>query len=77
MFRPGFIRLRRGTRSKTRWYRVMYAVLNPIYPLLRRIVPSHVTTAENVGRAMIEVAANGYQKRVLENLDINAVVAAS
>ena len=77
MFRPGFIRPRRGTRSKTRWYRVMYAVLDPIYPLLRRIVPSHVTTAENVGRAMIAVAATGYQKRVLENVDINAIGAAS
>jgi len=77
MFRPGFIRPRPGTRSKTRWYRVMYAVLNPIYPLLRRIVPSHVTTAENVGRAMIAVAANGHQNRVLENVDINAIGAAS
>ena|SRR2546423_4365637 len=73
MFRPGFIRPRSGTRSKTRWYRAMYAVLSPLYPLLKRILPRHVTTAENLGRAMIEVAANGYQKRVLENADINAL----
>ncbi len=77
MFRPGFIRPRPGTRSKTRWYTVMYAVLNPLYPVFRRILPTHVTTAENVGRAMIGVAANGYQKRVLENVDINAIGAAS
>jgi len=34
---------------------------------------AHVTTTENVGRAMIEVAAGGYSKRVLENRDINAL----
>jgi hypothetical protein len=33
----------------------------------------HVTTTENVGRAMIRVAASGYSKQVLENPDINAV----
>jgi hypothetical protein len=32
-----------------------------------------VSTAENVGRAMIGVAATGYSKRVLENTDINLV----
>jgi hypothetical protein len=54
----------------------MYAVFNPLYPVLRRIIPTHVTTAENIGRAMIAVAANGYKKRVLENVDINALAGA-
>jgi hypothetical protein len=36
----------------------------------------HVTTVENVGRAMIAVADAGYPKRVLENPDINALVGA-
>ena len=73
MFRPGIIRPRPGKKSKTRWYRVTYAVLTPIFPLLKRIAPRHVTTVENVGRAMIAVAANGFNKRVLENTDINLV----
>ena len=76
MFRPGFIRPRPGTRSKTRWYRVGYAVLDPLFPLLNRIFPTHVTTLENVGRAMIAVAANGYERRILENTDINAIAGA-
>jgi hypothetical protein len=42
-----------------------------------RIAPGHVTTVENVGRAMIGVAAHGYSKRVLENTDINLVSAAA
>ena len=77
MFRPGFIRPRPGTRSKTRWYRVMYAILSPLYPLFKRILPTHVTTSENLGRAMIAVATNGYNKRVLENADINALARAT
>jgi hypothetical protein len=41
------------------------------------LLPSHVTTTENVGRAMIQVAAGGYAKHVLENPDINALAAAA
>jgi hypothetical protein len=48
-------------------------VLGPLYPVLKRLAPSHVTTAENLGRAMIAVAAVGYPKRLLENTDINAL----
>ena len=76
MFRPGFIRPRPGKRSKTRLYSIMYAVLTPMYPLLKRLAPTHVTTVENVGRAMIAVAAHGFSKRILENTDINFVAAA-
>ncbi|GAC1409076.1 MAG: epimerase [Gemmatimonadaceae bacterium] len=76
MFRPGFIRPRPGVRSKTRLYRMLYPVLGPLYPVLKRLAPNHVTTAENIGRAMIAVAAVGYPKRVLENPDINTLGAA-
>lgn len=48
-----------------------YIVLGPLYPLLRRLLPRHVTTTESVGRAMIQVAASGYSKHVLEKPDIN------
>ena len=73
MFRPGFIRPRPGARSKTRWYRLAYAILNPLYPLLSKLAPKHMTTSENVAHAMIAVAVAGYEKRVLENRDINAL----
>jgi uncharacterized protein YbjT (DUF2867 family) len=71
MFRPGLIRPRPGARSKTRWYRVFYSIMGPLYPLLYRVAARHMTTSENLGRAMITAAANGYPKRVLENTDIN------
>lgn len=73
MFRPGFIQPRKGVRSKTKLYQAFYDVLGPAFPILKRLLPSHVTTTENVGRAMIQVAASGYSKRVLENPDINAL----
>lgn len=75
MFRPGYVQPGRGVRSKTRVYRAFYAMVGPLYPLLRRLAPTHVTTTANVGRAMIAVAAGGYSARVLENADINALAA--
>jgi uncharacterized protein YbjT (DUF2867 family) len=77
MFRPGLIRPRPGARSKTPLYRVLYSVLGPLYPVLERLAPTHVTTAENLGRAMIRAAAVGYHERVLENQDINALATLS
>lgn len=71
MFRPGAIMPLHGIRSSTRWYNVIYAVIRPIYPLLRKVVPTMITTTEQLGRAMIAVARNGYATHVLETADIN------
>jgi hypothetical protein len=73
MFRPGFIRARQGKTSKTTLYRMLYAVLSPLYPLLSRVAPRHVTTSENIGRAMLAVAINGYPQHVLRTTEINAL----
>ena len=71
MFRPGAIMPLHGIRSSTRWYNVAYAAIRPIYPLLRRIAPTMITTTERLGRAMLAVARNGYSTHVLEMADIN------
>lgn len=71
MFRPGYIQPLAGVRSKTGLYRAAYTLLGPLYPLLQRLAPSHVTTSVNVGRAMLEVAVHGYPQPLLENEDIN------
>jgi uncharacterized protein YbjT (DUF2867 family) len=73
MFRPGFIRPLDGIKSKTASYRAVYALLGPVFPVVKALAPTHVTTTRNVGLAMIRVALNGYEKPVLENPDINAV----
>ena len=77
MFRPGFIQPMKGIRSKTGLYRAFYAIMGPLYPILRRVFPSHITNTERVGHAMIAVAANGYPKRILDTRDINAAAARS
>jgi hypothetical protein len=77
IFRPGYIQPLHGIQSKTKLYRVFYAMLAPIYSLLRRLAPKYVTTTEDLGRAMINVAEHGAPKRVLEMADINKCVAAA
>jgi uncharacterized protein YbjT (DUF2867 family) len=73
MLRPGYIQPMGGIQSKTRVYRLFYQVMAPLYPVLRRLTPNLVTTNETVGRAMIQLAASGYEKRILEVRDINRV----
>ena len=73
LFRPAFIQPRDGITSKTRAYRVLYALFGPLFPALRALFPKYVTTTEEVGRAMLEVAKHGAPKPVLENQDIGAL----
>jgi len=73
MLRPGFIRPLHGVVSKTRWYRVLYALTGPLYPALKRLFPGQVTTTEELGRAMLQLVKRGFAERVLENRDIAAV----
>jgi uncharacterized protein YbjT (DUF2867 family) len=73
MLRPGYIQPLRGIRSKTKFYRVFYAAVAPLYPLWEFLLPKYVTTTERVARAMLAIAKNGYPKRILENSDIKAI----
>jgi uncharacterized protein YbjT (DUF2867 family) len=73
MFRPAYIQPLHGIRTKTRLYSAFYAVLKPLYPLWKLLLPKYVTTTECVGRAMIEVARRGAPKQVLESQDIGAI----
>ena len=71
LFRPGIIQPLHGITSKTRIYRMLYAVGGPVIGLIRRISPRWVTTTEQVGRAMIRVGRSGAPNRYLENQAIN------
>jgi uncharacterized protein YbjT (DUF2867 family) len=71
MFRPGVIQPLHGVRSRTTSYRVLYAITRPLLPVLKRMLPKYVTTTEQVGRAMINAAANGAPKAILESEDIS------
>jgi uncharacterized protein YbjT (DUF2867 family) len=70
MFRPGFIQPLKGVRSKA-WYQILYGLIGPLAALLVTRFPRYATTTEAMGRAMIQVAAAGDPKRILESEDIN------
>jgi hypothetical protein len=71
MFRPGAIVPLHGVRSKTAWVRLIYLLAAPIVPLWRAVLPTTITTSEQVGRAMLRVAREGYATPILETSDIN------
>ena len=73
MFRPAGIQPLHGVRSKTAWVQAIYVIAAPLLSYLNRVAPKYMTTTEQVGRAMIKVARDGYPKPVLESADINAV----
>jgi uncharacterized protein YbjT (DUF2867 family) len=73
MFRPGAIVALRGIKSRTKLYRVLYVPFSPLLPLLYKFFPKYVTTTEQIGRAMLKVAKQGWPKPVLETADINEV----
>ncbi|QCI63264.1 NAD(P)H-binding protein [Phreatobacter stygius] len=75
--RPAFVQPLDGIRSRTPAYQVLYTVLAPLAPLLRRLFPAYVTTTQEIGRAMIALARHGSSKRILENRDFAAAAAGS
>ncbi|NCO01082.1 MAG: NAD(P)H-binding protein [Epsilonproteobacteria bacterium] len=71
MFRPGVI-LPDGTiRSKTKNYQIIYDIFRPLFPLIKRFIPNYVTTAEQLGVAMMQAAKGASTKSILEIRDIN------
>ena len=73
MFRPAAIVPMHGITSRTRWIRIANTVLKPVFPALKALLPSYVTTTEQLGRAMLKVAREGYPKTVIEARDIPRV----
>lgn len=73
VFRPGYIQPLHGISSRTRLYRVLYAIGAPLYPILKRLAPNYATTTEQIGLAMIAIAKRGAPVRVLGSQEINAI----
>jgi uncharacterized protein YbjT (DUF2867 family) len=77
MFRPGWIRPMHGAVSRTRAYRILYALTSWLYPLAHRIAPDRVTTTELLGRSMTAVVRlEGGGPHILSARDINRLGAA-
>jgi uncharacterized protein YbjT (DUF2867 family) len=75
MFRPGAIQPMDGIKSKTKSYRVLYAIAGPILPLLKRLFPKYVTSTRELGRAMITVVREGYPNPIIEAEEIGRIAA--
>lgn len=76
MIRPGYIQPLDGIVSSTKWTRVLYAVMGPLYPLWKTLFPKYVTTTRELARAMIQVAKHGASKPILESADFAEVLRA-
>ena len=75
--RPGLILPMRGIATKTRWYRAVYRVGGWLYPVLKRISPDLVITSDELGRAMIAIAARRPEERIFDSAAMKAFVADS
>lgn len=70
LFRPAIIQPLHGIRSKTSSYRLLYQLMTPFFPLLKRFFPDHILTTSDIGQAMLKALKHGYPTPVLEVKDI-------
>jgi hypothetical protein len=68
-FRPGYMHPTPGLKNTL----VYYKYLGWLYPIVRTLFPSTASTLAELGLAMINVAAQGAEKQILEVKDIVAL----
>ncbi len=69
MFRPGGIVPEKGIRSSTGWYTIIYVLLRPFFPWMKK--NKNMTTTTRFGQAMINSMKFPSELKHLENEDIN------
>jgi uncharacterized protein YbjT (DUF2867 family) len=65
-FRPGYLHPTPGMKNTL----VYYKYLSWLYPVVKLIMPNFVSTLSELGQAMINACAKGYEKQILEVKDI-------
>lgn len=70
-FRPGAIRPIKGLLHTN----PLYNYLGWIFPIGRALYPAGFCTMQELAASMIHVAQNGYEKHVVEGIDINRLAA--
>ncbi|RYC71732.1 MULTISPECIES: NAD-dependent epimerase/dehydratase family protein [Spirosoma] len=66
MFRPGFLLPTKGLKNVKSYYRYIAW----LYPVFRLVLPSFVSTLQELAKAMIKATTKGYDKSILEVNDI-------
>lgn len=69
MFRPGYIKPMKGMKNTYTMYKALDWFM---FPLTKLLAPGAACTLEEIGKAMINCAAKGYEKKNLEVKDIEA-----
>jgi nucleoside-diphosphate-sugar epimerase len=69
MFRANAILPEKRIKSKTKLYNLLYILLRPFFPLMRK--SKNITTTTILSKAMINAALHGYFSNYLENNNIN------
>jgi len=73
--RPGLIQPMRGTVSRLRSLRWMYALTAPLYPFLQKALGRWVTSTDLLAAAMLQLAIAGSEKKTLNTAELNALAA--
>lgn len=72
-FRPGFMRPSPGAKN----VKGVLKFISALYPILRPLNKTYFLTLEEVGKAMVAVTKNGYNKHILETQDISFLASQS
>ena len=66
MFRPGYMHPTPGLKNTLKFY----TYIKWMYPLFKIIMPNAVSTLADLGKAMINAALRGFEKKIIEVKDI-------
>ena len=69
VFRPGYLQPTVGMKNTLPYYKF----IDWLYPFLKLIIPNHTSRLSELGKAMIECAVFGHQKKIIEVKDILAL----
>lgn len=73
IFRPAYIRGDHGAKVREALYRISYALLSPLGPLMRPM--GGATSNSEIGRAMIVAAGRPMHGAILDSKEINELAA--
>lgn len=73
IFRPAFIRGDHGAKVRGTMYRIGYALMSPLGPIMRPM--GGATSNSEIGRAMIVAAGRPMTGTILDSKEINALAA--
>lgn len=68
---PGFIQPMRGSTTRRRSLRWLYALTAAFYPFLEKRFDSRVTSTDTLAEAMLRLATTGNSKKTLTNAEVN------